>query len=72
MWRFPNRDWHPRNLSHIFGPDGRLLESSPHKDNYKGLDGLWHSPDGHGHPRNMYTTDGPADHSSPGSSSSLE
>jgi len=72
LWRFPNGDWHPRNISHIYGPDKRLHESSPQRGNYRGADGLWHYPDRHGHPRNIYATNRPADHSSPISGSPVE
>ncbi len=59
LCRFPNGEWHPRNLSHIYDTDGRLRETSRTRDNYKGSDGLWHYPDGQLHPRNIYVTDGP-------------
>ena len=59
LWRFPNGEWHPRNLTHIYDSDGRLHETSLPRDNYKGADGLWHYPDGQLLPRNLYVADEP-------------
>jgi len=59
LWRFPNGEWHPRNLNRIYDSDGRLREASLPLDNYKGADGRWHYPDGQLHPRNIYGSDGP-------------
>jgi len=59
LWRFPNGEWQPRNLTHIYDTNGRIREAGLPRDNYKGPDGLWHYPDGQLHPRNISATDGP-------------
>jgi len=59
LWRIPNGEWHPRNLTHIYDTNGRLREVGMPRDNYKGPDGLWHYPAGQLNPRNIYVTDGP-------------
>ncbi len=72
LWRYPNGDWHPRNFTHIYDADGRLREKSSQREGYKGASGLRHFLTGRRHPGNIYVTDGPADPSSPGSSSPVE
>ena len=72
LWRFPNGDLHPRNLTYIYDPDGRLRETSLPRDNYKGADELCHYPDGLLHPRNLYVTDGPTIYDDTDNDSSAE
>ena len=72
MWRFPNGECHPRNMSHLYDTNGRICESNPSRENFKGGDGLWHYPDRHLHPRNLYVTDGSVDYSDTESLSFLE
>ncbi len=52
-------------------PPAESLSGNP-EDNYRGASGLWHFSEGQWHPRNIYATDEPAVHSSPGSSSSVK
>ena len=70
LWRFPNGDFHPRNLSHLYDSNGRIRESNPPRVKFKGVDGLWQYLDGH--LRIIYVTDGPIVYSDADTLSSME
>jgi hypothetical protein len=72
LWRFPNGEWHPRNLTHIYDTNGRLREAGTPRDNYNGAGGPEHNPNGQLHPRNIYVTDGPTVYDDTDNDSSAE